>query len=358
MLSSESSIDLFTGLLVYLAWHHHYLPQQQTYQKLCLLAGMAGDLGLYQSSPSMMEDSGNALERDRAFVGCYYLCSTLSATGYNKPNPLRWTDHLRRAAESASRMGTLPTDRDLIPALELARTLDDLSDVLQEHSGVALKTTHCMDLHTRVALNQLKALKREHPSLASSLGYAAANLHVYQRSLRSSEVPDSATLIQCACAVKEYTDDLLARPASTLHQLAVVDWTNLLEILLLMAKVSKPSTGGWEAGALTSMLMPEAVLDSLYSHMASPPSNDPLSSRHEGLLRQFQSICEGIKRRFLLDAGPSGPVTAQADEPGGHLETAYNSLEPPQFDAYSYFGNGILDPSFWTSLTSGQSVNR
>lgn len=317
---------------------------------------MAGDLGLYQPSLSTMnDDPGSALERDRAFVGCYYLCSSLSASGYNKPNPLRWTDNLRRAAENAGLVGTLQSDRGLIATLELSRTLNDLQDALQEHTEVPPSTVHYIDLHTRAALHRLKALKREYPFLAGSLGYSAANLHVYQRSLRSNAVLDPSTLIQCACAVKEYTDDILARPASTLHQVAIADWTNLLEILLLMSKVSQPSTGGWEAGALTSMLQADVVLDSLYSHMASTPSNDPLSLRHEGSLRRFRNICDGIKRRFLSDAGDKGVMTAQADEPSfSDYAQQRSSVEGRPFDAYSYFGNGVLDPHFWNTLTSGR----
>lgn len=335
ILSSECSLDLLLGLLVYLAWQHHYLEQQQTYQKLCLLAGIAGDLGIYKSNFEAMEDFGSTLERDRAFIGCYSLCSALCATGYDKPNPLRWTDNLSRAAKNAGLVGTLLSDRDLVASLEMMRALNDLSVVFHEHDGEPpASSAQFMELHTRTSVHRLKALKREHLSLAGSLGYAAANLHIYQRLLRSSPAPDSSVLIQCACAVKEYTDDILARPASTLHQMTIIDWTSFLEILLLMAKVSKPSTSGWEAGALTSMLQPEAVLDSLYSHMASTPANDPLSLRHEGLMQRFQAICKGIKRHFLVDG-------------------EYDRNGSISFDALDCFGDGVLDPRFWNDLTSG-----
>lgn len=355
ILSSECSLDLFTGLLVYLAWQHHYLPQQQRYQQLCLLAGMAADLGLYQPTLSPMNDPGAALERDRAFVGCYYLCSSLSATGYNKPNPFRWTDNLRHAAESAGFAGTLSTDRELVATLELSRAMDDLHEVLQEHSGSPPGITQYLELHTKSAFYRLKSLKREHPSLGTSLGYAATNLHIYRiLLLRSGPVPDPTSLIQCACAVKEYVDDILARPASTLHHIAIVDWMNLLEILLLMVQVSKASTngGGWEAGALTSMLQHEVVLDAICYHMSSVSPNDALSSRHAGLLNRFRGICDGIKRRFLSEVGSAGVVTAQADDVSGN-RTAPAVDRSTKFDAYGLFENGVLDPMFWNGLMGG-----
>ena len=92
IVEGERSMDLLLGLLIYLAWNHHYRSQQQTYEYLYLLAGMAGDLGLYrQTGKDGAENNTLALERDRAFLGCYYISSSLSMKAFNKPCPMRWT---------------------------------------------------------------------------------------------------------------------------------------------------------------------------------------------------------------------------------------------------------------------------
>lgn len=276
---------------------------------------------------------GRELERARAFVGCYYLCSSLSAIGFDRPCPFRWTDSLRICADSIATSARTLSDRSVVALVELAHAIDDFEEALR--LNVATRRTNVVplvDLQVKASIQRLKALKREHPSLGGSLAFAAAILHCYQRLFRVSESPENAALIQCACAAKDYIDDLLARPSYTLHRMSIVDWTGLLEVLTLMGRITKPmpSTSGWETEALASMLQPEVALDALCSHMASAPSNDPLSPRHEPLLEWLTNACNGIRRRILHD-GSGGPVRPQD---------------------FNYLGNGVLDMEFWNSLTA------
>ncbi|KAK4508598.1 hypothetical protein PRZ48_002337 [Zasmidium cellare] len=339
ILGSERSMDLLTGVLIYLAWHHHYMTQPQVYHQLYLLAGLAADLGLFRPRLDPLDPS-SALERDRAFVGCYYLCSGLSASGFDKPNPLRWTRNLRSCAENAAMSGTLPSDRSLVSILELAHAMDEMEESIR-HDIVSQYANPLpyVDLQTKATSQRLKVLKREHPSLASFLGFEAATIHIYQRLLRLSETPDYPILIQCACAIKEYIEGITSRPPATLHQLGIVDWSNLVEILVLMARISRPlpNTSSWEAGALTSMLQPEVMLDAILNHANSTPPNDPLAPRHEALLQSLRRICDGVKR--LL-------TTAQHGSDG-----KFRAGEGGTDDVFKSYGYGVLDPSFLNSLT-------
>lgn len=331
VLGGERSMDVLTGFLVFLAWHHHYMSQHQLYQQLSLLAGMAADLGLYYRAYLPPEDPSSALEGDRAFVGCYYICSHLSTVGFDLPNPLRWTNHLRTCAESAAASGGMPSDRALVANLELACVIDDMEDGIRQSTDSQVASSQAVDGHTRAASQRLKALKREYPALGGTLGFTAATIHVYQRLLRASPSSDSSTLIQCACTIKEYVDELLAKPYSTIHQICIVDWANLLEILVLMSRVFRPlpSAGGWEAGALTSMLQPEMAIDSIFSHMSAAPS-DSLKPRHEPLIHFFRNLCESVKRESAAGSGPAG-----------------------QRRQLSFFGSGVLESVFWDRLVSG-----
>jgi hypothetical protein len=345
VLGNEQNLDVLTGYLVFLAWHHHYMTDHHIYQQLALLAGMAADLGLYRAW-SKRTDPSSSLERDRAFVGCYYLCSGLSATAFDMPNPLRWTSELRRCADSAAASGGMPSDRSLPSILELTRAIDDMEHGLRQAADDRPSTpSHLIEVHTRAAGQRLKALKREYPSLGGTLGYAAATIHTYQRLLRDAATPESSAVIQCACAIKEYVDDMLARPASTLHQLAIVDWTNLIEVLGLMGRVFTPptSTSGWEMGALASMLQPKHALAAMYSHMAAAPATDPLFPRNEALLSWLGSINEGIQGRTGHEGGT--PVAGSGDresEQTGHGAVAGTQAA----DAPRYFGEDLLDTHF------------
>ena len=382
ILQGEKSMDLLVGLLIFLAWHHNYMSKQQIYQEMYLLAGMAADLGLYrQPSQTQMSDVAAAMERDRAFLGCYYLCCGLSVMGFNKPSPLRWTDNLRRCAEDVAYSSNQASDRLLVCILELVHVIEDFEDALRSDSIMKKSTlAHYVEMHTKAASHRLKALKREHPELASALGFGATAIHFQHRLLRTGDIPDTSTLIQCACAIKEYIDDVLARPPITLHQIAIVDWTNLLEVLVLMAQVAKPlpNAVGWEAGALSSMLQPEAMLDAICAHMASAPLGDNLNPRHEAQLQWLRGVCDDIKRR-LASGAPAGLLRndssqydavhslgqngAQADTGGRFrpVNEPYDSELPlpgmqehPQtangHGSFILFDNGVLDERFWVDF--------
>ena len=102
-----------------------------------------------------------------------------------------------------------------------------------------------------------------------------------------------------------------------LHQIAITDWTNLLGVLMMLGKVSKslPNNAGWEAGALTSMLQPAAVLDALCGQMASP-AVDPLTPRHEPLLQRLRSFCECIKKDVAEGGASTGDLSASHEANG------------------------------------------
>ena len=386
IIEGERSVDLCTGLLVYLAWHHQYMSKQQIYQELHLLAGMAADLGLYSQPPT--PDAVNLigdLEQQRVFLGCYYICCGLSVTGFHKPSPIKWTDSLRHYAENLYRAGNLPSDQLLLATMELLHAIEDLEDALRINDTVKRETfAHYVELHTKATNQRLRQLKRDHPQVSSMPGFAAATIHFHHRLLRASDVPDQATLMQCAVAIKDYMDDVLARPPITLHQVAIVEWTNLLEILVLMARVSRPlpHTAGWEAGALASMLQPDTIIDALCAHMNSAPAGDPLAPRHEVLLQWFRRVCDSIKKRILHERSTD---IGQLRKDESHYETLHelgrNSVQSHRqtpmgsdgrynlvndeynhtaetravsnlgiFNSFDYFGNGVLDEGFWSGF--------
>jgi hypothetical protein len=313
IVEGERNIDLMVGLLIFIAWHHYYMEKQQIYQYLCLLAGMASDLGLSHYST---QGPGATIERDRAFLGCYYLCALPSTKAFSRPNPLRWDDGLRRCAENVARAGNLPSDPNLIAVTELAQALDDLNEELRSETFLrAPAHAAFVEMHARMAGNRLKSLKHQYPSLNTNFALAAGMIDVHETRLNASG-NNASVLIRCACDISEYIDDLLNRPPITMHQMAHVDWVNLLYILMLMAKVSKslPTTGGWEAGAMSSMLSPETILDKLSAHIANAPHNDPLAPRNENLVRWFQSFCNSVKRNVIY-----------GQEKRGHADARFNS---------------------------------
>lgn len=303
LVEGQRNIDLSIGLLVFLAWNHHYMAKHQIYQELCLLAGMATDMGMYcENLASNIPRSPSMIERFRTYLGCYYLCCSLSTIGFNKPNPLRWTDNLRKYAEIVGQFSDMQSDRMLVGIIELVKSIDDFEDSIQAPGIESLRiSTQYLTMQARAANNRLSTLKREHPEIASLLTFNGLSTHIIHRLVRASCVPDMGCFIQCAFTIKEYTEDLLARPAATLYRIAIVDWVNLLEILLLMARLTTrlPSNVTWEAGAISSILQPDAILDRIYSHTTSASSEDFLNPRDEAQLLWLRNLCETIKTRIL-----------------------------------------------------------
>lgn len=316
IMEGRQSLDILVGLLIYLAWHQDYSDRAPIYQLTCLLAGLAADAGYYRQPGEDAEDAIDAVERDRAFLGCYTLSSGLSTTGFDKPSPLRWTNSLRLRAARLANLGALTSDVTLISTTELTHVLGSLQTDLGAF-GVT-NTPASIDktkLYIQATQARLEALQRDHPGLGRSLAFSAAKVHLHRYLLTSTNGADTSTLIDSACAIKEYLDDILARPPLTLHQMAIVDWTTLLDVLAVMGEILRPlcEQKGWEPGAITSMLQPGDLLDALCRHMAAVPAGDPLVPRHEDRLAALQGICNGVKQRMPDDGTLAGKRVVQGE---------------------------------------------
>lgn len=379
IMEGERSLDLLVGLLIYLAWHHQYYKKQQIYQKLCLLAGMATDLQM-QKIPSLAEQARGVPDQElqKAFIGVYYLTTSLSLMGFSKPAPLAWTSSLDHFASSL--YSSTSREVNLQPYIDLAHLLEDHAQLLA--AAPPVQSASYIDLATKSALSRLKTLKRIHPTASSIAAYAAAAIHINARSLSASSSMNlpGAALMQSALAVKEYLDELLLRPPSTLHHIAIVDWTNLLEVLILttrlsspqfLASISKIAGGGlgWESSALASMLQPDAVLDAVCAHMAAAAGDR--TQRHEGLLSWLRGTCESIKLKMMHERNGdescfdtiSNVDRLRKSSSAGHEEGRFRAVNtdtriPPSwspraadftFDLFG--GGGLLDESFWAAYS-------
>lgn len=359
VVKGKCNVDLLAGLLIYLAWNHHYMASHQIYQYLCLLSGMTADLGLYQSPPRAdVKDPTMAAESDRAFVGAYFLCSLVPAFAFNKHSPMRWTDNLRTCADNIAQAGEFQSDRALASLLELAVSVDDFQTALQTNFKTATSRQHTQ-LQAKTAGQRLRALRRDHASLANNAILAACAVDVQYKQSHYTDSPDPSIMIQCACSAKEYFDDLLSRPPSFLHQVAIVDWICLLHVVVLMARLSKQAAGatGWEHGALTSMLQPEQTLEKLLNHMASAPASDPLAPRHDGLLRWLHSFAQSTKSALL-----AGDAARQMEGTDGRFrpmnsEPVPLADRPLPYQAQDRSANvqmrGVLDSDFWSGVANG-----
>lgn len=396
IVEGEQSLDLMVGLLIYLAWHHQYFGKQQIYQYLCLLAGMVTDLGLHKT-PSLAEQARGVPEPEiqKAFIGAYYLSSSLSFMGFNKPSPLSWCSSLDHAA-SALNASTAGREANLQPYVDLAHLLEDHAALLT--AAPTVNPSSYVDLATRSSLARLSTLQRAHSTAPTALAFAAVSIHVNARALTfSSSGPPGAVLMQTAVALKDYLDSVLLCSPITLHHFAITDWTNLLVSLLLVSRLSSPTflssvskfAGfgmGWESSSLASMLSPDTTFDRVCNHMAVAPNDQRQGSRQEGLLSWLRSVCDTMKRRVTderhdsinspfdavsnmsRDRRPSnvGPGFGHDDgrfravnsspkqhAPVGAIASPWSPTAATDLGFGLFGGIGLLDESFWAAFNSG-----
>lgn len=361
VINGEYGVDILAGLLIHLSWNHHYMTRQQVYQNLCLLAGMTADLGLYKTPPrGDVTDSALAAELDRCFVGAYFLCSLVPPFAFNKPSPMRWTDNLRICADNLSQAAELQSDRGLTSILELAAAVDDMQDVLQTGFRASVSRQYS-ELQAKAAGQRLRALKRDHAPLASNTVLAACSVDTQYKQIHSNDISDASVMIQCACSVKEYFDDLLSRPSAFLHQMAIVDWILILHVAVLMFKLSKQASSatGWEHGALTSMLQPEQTMERLFNHMVSAPANDALVPKHDGLLYWLHQFVQNSRNVITND---TAGAARQTDVVEGRFRPMNNeaislSDRPLPYQSQERATTkqplGVLDQDFWRHLANG-----
>jgi hypothetical protein len=344
----EKSMDIMLGLLVHVAWSHYNTSHARLYQNLHLLAAMAADQGLYGSDQPVDEGQG-ALERHRAFIGSYYLCANLSELGLAKPSPMSWTDNLYERARNLARVGSLPSDPMMPHILEIAHTVSDFHQELRlgaAHDETA--SENFINLHSLAANRQLDTIRRECPAIIGFPGFRTASLQIHHRALRSRRAPEPRMLIQCSAMIKDQLDNILSRPAATLHQLPITDWTGLLDSLVLMARLSRMhllrSRDASGADAVASMLQPEVILDTLCAKMASAPIDDPLSPRNDTLLRSFIKFCEELRKAV--------PRSGEEHQIYHHSRTSSAFAQPPPRgpEALLDSRNGILDEELWQTL--------
>jgi len=374
IVNCESSLDLFVSLLIFLAWHQNYMVKQQICQMSCLLSGMAADLGLYRHPfQSENRDGDSVVELNRAFIGCYHLCCSLSVMGFNRPSTLRWTDNLRSCAEMVASSGSQPHDRSLIAILEMTRAVNDLDDMFRaiSHHGRRMYASET-EVYSMAVSHRMQDLKRDHHILSSLPSFVTTNVHFQYRALQLSGTPETASLIQCACSIKEYLDDLLSKHAIVFYQMAIIDWVSMLEILTTVARIAQSSlsSGNWEAGAISSMFQPHAVLDAVCAKMASAP----VIERNQEQLRWLEGLCDSIKKRMLQekydstgplrDGGVPYDAVRSLGRDGSTSSSGFRPVNqpyaselplprPPDIQAqsararFNLFDNGVLGEGLW-----------
>lgn len=281
IMQGERSIDLMSGLLIFLAWHHRYMANQQINQLMHLLVGMVTDQGLFQKfGHNVFSPNQPDRETQLLFLGCYYLCTTLAGLASGHPSPLLWTDHLYDVARRFSSNGPFANDSNIVPFIEFGRYLGEVDASIRASSESLDIPSHDRSWSiwhsAETELRRLKALVRQFPIIASHPDVHASRIAISAVVLQNSRHAQTSLLNATAISIKAYFDTVLSEPAATFNYMSIIDWTHLLSVLAALVLILHPHFETWEAvpGALRSLLEPESVLETLVARLDTSPSHE------------------------------------------------------------------------------------
>lgn len=167
VMNGEKSLDLLQGLLVFIAWHHHYMDPQgvSMHMLLQMCIGMASDLGLDRLPSSYHRDDPRDRECKRAYLGCYYLSCNLRLMEPGKPQGLAYSPTIRKYASEVSHFRDRNSDQILPALVDTCQFLEDVEETFRNRSEqtlVARSQTKRLGEHWDAMRNSLKHLAGEY----------------------------------------------------------------------------------------------------------------------------------------------------------------------------------------------------
>ncbi|KAF1361651.1 hypothetical protein EJ07DRAFT_153879 [Lizonia empirigonia] len=168
----RKSLSLVQSVLVYLSWYHFVFSHktQQTFFLHHLVIALALDIGLHrQSRPMFFTNQQKPQEvepqekraRQRAFLGCYYLASMVSAA-LQKPNLLKHNPDMVEWAQELKRDQEFDTDAILGHLISLRQLDDQVQESLFTGAAADAPLTDAgLLMRVRFLETQLKAWKHE-----------------------------------------------------------------------------------------------------------------------------------------------------------------------------------------------------
>lgn len=159
IMNGEKSLDLLQGLLVFIAWHHHYMDSQAVsiHMLLQICIGIAGDLGLDSIPPSTAKEDARDREAKRAYLGCYFLSSSLGMLELGRPRGMLYSNVLRTYASELASAWDFKSDSMVLTLIETCQFMEDVEETFRNQSEQAL-----------VARSQVKRLSDKWDSMRNA----------------------------------------------------------------------------------------------------------------------------------------------------------------------------------------------
>ncbi|KAF2734531.1 hypothetical protein EJ04DRAFT_534776 [Polyplosphaeria fusca] len=360
LMSGEKSLDLLQGLLVFIAWHHHYMDSKavSVHMLLQICTGIAGDLGLdgLSSAVSYRKEDMFGREAKRAYLGCYYLASNLGAVEAGRTRSTSYSHtHRNYAADLASTPREHESDA-LLPALvEMCQFFEDVDETFRSTTAEVL-----------VAKSQAKRLSDKWDHIRQSTKQMAnefktlqwlqlaGRIHLYRAAMQREMLETDGAWtsgfqlslrISGLRSIEQFLDNSLQLAQTHYEFLSLVDWLNLLSALTTFGKIALHSSPmpGWDPADLQLAKTFEYYRDQLSAQI--PRSPDSQDRKAEDVFERFRRVT-AVMKMALKNAGTRGSPngsTFEISTSSRQTVSLLNELPPLKPNGVT---NGDL-PAFW-----------
>ncbi|KAE8152735.1 hypothetical protein BDV25DRAFT_127723 [Aspergillus avenaceus] len=259
ILSMERNMDILRGLLVHIAWYHYHwrIYHTHVYMLLQMAMTIVVDLGLdrYENfnwqrvshDRKGLESShkGQALyltpDGQRAFLGCYYLCSKASI--FRRQVIMKHTDWVKYCADSLAQRAEYSTDQSLKALIEIESLVRQSELEVEDpiHAMSKDEIFQSMDgLENRIERLLVRETQRNTWSLRLELNAIPAIVlgHTLRRQSDVHRQYDKQRLLAVARSAFNTVTVFLASPASIAPNLPMFSYTSIWYGLLVLSKLS------------------------------------------------------------------------------------------------------------------------
>ncbi|KAF1838223.1 hypothetical protein BDW02DRAFT_565259 [Decorospora gaudefroyi] len=336
------TLGLVQSVLVYLSWYHYVFSHktQQIFFLHHLVIGLALDIGLHQDYQPLNlpmpqrhkpppPHPQEVRERQRAFLGCYYLASMIAA-GLQKPNLLKHTSCMAEWAQSINRAREYESDETISHLVSLRQIDDQIQDTLFTADAMRLPLSDGRTLmHMRFMEAQLDAWKRESHGAASQrlleLSFSFTRLLLNSVALRphSSNQPSTTdptqlnALLTALEAGKRFLDTLLSFPANEYHLISFSEWMRLPTVIMTVAKLCMPSdahsAAGWDVQPAQERVRLDLCLEALCYRMQALSTYDKTTQPHPDFWYAMRFIIDLTKTWYMRKIRPHQPTQTPSE---------------------------------------------
>jgi len=146
IMKGEKTLDLLQGLLVFIAWHHHYMETQAISVSMLLqiCVGIARDIGLDRLSTEvrspLQKNDPRDREAKRTYLGCYYLASNLGVLDSGRNRSISYSTTLRSYASDLASAWEYKTDAILPIMVDMCQFSEDIEETLRSEQALVLRS--------------------------------------------------------------------------------------------------------------------------------------------------------------------------------------------------------------------------